>query len=74
MIEIFNQLKAVYNDQAPSYATVARWIHSLKMVENQSIIIPFQAAQLQGLLKTTLLPLVRLSWKTLIQLITKLKP
>ena len=25
-IEIFNQLKAVYNDQAPSYATVARWV------------------------------------------------
>ena len=25
-IEIFNQLKAVYNDQALSYATVARWV------------------------------------------------
>jgi hypothetical protein len=25
-IEILNQLKAIYNDQAPSYATVARWV------------------------------------------------
>ena len=25
-IEIFNQLKAIYNDQSPSYATVARWV------------------------------------------------
>ena len=29
-IEIFNQLKAVYNDQAPSYATVARWVALFK--------------------------------------------
>ena len=29
-IEIFNQLKAVYNDQAPSYATVARWVTLFK--------------------------------------------
>ena len=28
--EIFNQLKAVYNDQAPSYATVARWVALFK--------------------------------------------
>ncbi len=37
-------------------------------------INPIFAAQLQGLLKTTLMLLVRLSWKTLIQLITKLYP
>ena len=29
-IEIFNNLKAVYNDQAPSYSTVARWVAVFK--------------------------------------------
>ena len=28
--EIFNQLKTIYNDQAPSYATVARWVTLFK--------------------------------------------
>ena len=72
--EIFNQLKTIYNHQAPSYATGARWVTLFKNGGNQSKITPAQAAQLQGLLKTTLKPLVRLSWKTLIQLISKLKP
>jgi hypothetical protein len=29
-IEILKKLKAVYNDQAPSYATVARWVALFK--------------------------------------------
>jgi hypothetical protein len=29
-IEIFNQLKAVYNDHAPLYATGARWVAFFK--------------------------------------------
>ena len=29
-IEIFNQLKTFYNDQTPSYATVARWVALFK--------------------------------------------
>jgi histone-lysine N-methyltransferase SETMAR len=29
-IEIFTNLKAVYNDQAPSYSTVARWVAVFK--------------------------------------------
>ena len=28
--EIFNQLKTIYNDQALSYATVARWVTLFK--------------------------------------------
>ena len=58
----------------PSYATVARWVTLFKNGRESIEDDPAQAAQLQALLKTTLKPLVRLSWKTLIQLITKLKP
>jgi len=29
-IEFFNELKTIYNDQAPSYATVARWVTLFK--------------------------------------------
>jgi len=30
-IEIFNDLKAAYNDQAPSYSTVASWVALYKI-------------------------------------------
>jgi hypothetical protein len=46
-IEIFNQLKSIYNDQAPSYATVARWV-TLFINGRESKMTPAQAAQLQG--------------------------
>ena len=46
MIEIFNDLKAVLNDQTP--------LCSLKMVGNRSKMTPVQAAKLQELPKTKL--------------------
>ena len=55
-IEILNEKKVVYNDQAPSYATGARWVALFKNGRQSIEDEPAQAAQLQGLLKTILKP------------------
>jgi hypothetical protein len=47
-IEIFNEIKVVYNDQAPSYATEARWVALFKNCRQSIEDEPAQAAQLQG--------------------------
>jgi hypothetical protein len=45
-IEIFNPLKAAYNDQRPSYATVARLIALFKNGRESIEMTPPQAARL----------------------------
>ena len=55
-IEIFNEIKVVYNDQAPIYATVDGWVALFKKGRQSIEDDPTEAAQLQGLLKTILKP------------------
>jgi len=57
-IEIFNDLKAVYNDEEPLYSSVSRWVVLFKndrtsLVQAVKMTL-VQAVQLQELLETTM--------------------